>query len=204
MKKTSTYILGEKEEVLCLVNEGKNTKYKRNKNGDYIVFSKESVVDRISTLINKKMITKGEKIDNKQDKYISYVFNYTVEKEDKKEKHVYRIKVDKDHIEENKVYINRLNALVKGTTAIRTVNHIGFAILLTGGFILVGSGVYALFFAEDDSYEPPKNRFEQFEDNTFTHQDFIDKMHEQGITDEEMQSWGMEIEEQEETKPFHQ
>ena len=136
MKKTSTYIFNETEEVHCEVSRGKSKKSKKYNNGDYIIYNKDDVVDTIAHYINRKIITKGQKVINSPQGYISYTFNYFVEKNDERESFVYRVRIDDDTLDQNKRYITRLDALVKGATAIRTVNNIkkivaGFA--LTAG-----------------------------------------------------------------------
>ena len=138
MKKTSTYIFNETKEVLCEESRGKSKKYKMYNNRDYIIYNKDDVVDTIAHYINTNRITKGQKVINTPQGYISYTFNYFVEKNDERESFVYRVKIKDDTLEQNKRYITRLDALVKGATAIRTVNNVkkvltGFA--LTAGTI---------------------------------------------------------------------
>ncbi len=206
MRIIDTYVFKENDIVNCMRNVGLNTKYKRRDNGELREYTKENVVDTILKLVEKKRITKGKKIENKKSNYTTYVFNYTVSKEDTNEKHAYKIKIPNNHLEENKKYVDRLNLAVTSSIAIRTVNYIKTAAIGTtfAAGLIVGGIYYLTKPIEKTPPEPPRSMFDSF-DNTLTHQEFIDRMRENGITDEEMKSWGVELEEeQEETKPFHQ
>ena len=177
MKRTSTYIFNETEDVISYVQKGKQRIYKTKPGGDYIIYDKDKVVDTIAHYINTNRITKGEKVINSPQGYISYTFNYFVEKNDKKEKYIYRVKIKDDALEQNKKYMTRLDALVKGATAIRTVNNIK---KIVAGFALT-AGALAATWAWATHEEPTPTG--SSDPVTGTLMSYDERMQKLGLTD---------------------
>ena len=150
MRIIDTYVFKENEEVGCIRNIGLDTTYKRKNDGQLRVYTKESVVDTILKLVEKKKITKGKKIENKPANCTTYVFNYTVSKEDTNEKHSYKIQVPNKYIEENKKYVTRLDAAVTASIAIKAVNYIKVAAIGTAITLGMLQGTYYIFAQQKD------------------------------------------------------
>ena len=121
IKETSTYVIRRPDEpAYRALRYGK---LERDGQGLLVAYSKDDVVDVVSNLINNKELLKGDKIEKKDDKYVVYRFVYGEEtKSGKKVKYAHRVKVSKAYYEDNKLYTDRLEALVKASHAIKTVN----------------------------------------------------------------------------------
>lgn len=132
---TNTYIIRKSDEPAY--KEASQGKLEKDENGNLIAYSKDDVVDIISSLINSKELKKGDKIDKEKSKYIIFRFVYQKEtKTGKIVKFAHRIKVSKEYYEDNYPYNERLEALVKSSHAIKTVNTakiiaLGLAVTLT-------------------------------------------------------------------------
>lgn len=121
IKETNTYVIRRPDEpAYRALSYGK---LERDGQGLLVPYSKDDVVDVVSDLINNKELLKGDRIDKKDGKYAIYRFVYGVEMPSgKKIKYAHRVKVSKAYYEDNKPYTDRLEALVKSSHAIKTVN----------------------------------------------------------------------------------
>ena len=186
--KTDTYIFSGDG-----VHHRNNKGIETDSRGNLVVYDKESTVDVIFTRINKNQITKGIKVDNTKDKYISYLFNYKISRNGEEEKRLYRIKINKKDLEANEKYVNRLDALVSSVQTVRKYNRvkaIGFYALTTT--MLAGAMVYAL--AQPALEKNEETQIETSVGEIKTYEDFLNDMQKQGITQEEIDSWNMEEE----------
>ncbi len=123
IKETTTYVIRRPEEpAYRALSYGK---LERDGQGLLVPYSKDDVVDVVSDLINNEELLKGSKIDKKDSKYIIYRFVYGVKTPSGKTvKYVHRVKVSKAYCDDNKTHIDRLEALVKSSYAIKTVNTV--------------------------------------------------------------------------------
>lgn len=133
--KTDTYVIRRFDEPAYQVFG--HGRFERDSEGKLVPYSKDDVVDVVSHLINNKELKKGDKITRDSDNYITYRFVYKKEKQDGSvTKYAYRVRVSKAYIDDNETYVNRLDALVKASHAIKKVNKakmiaIGLATTLT-------------------------------------------------------------------------
>ncbi len=143
IKETDTYVIKRPDEPAYRVLD--HGKFEKDRNESLVTYSKDDVVDVVSNLINSNQLTKGHKIDKKSSIYVIYRFVYEEETMSGKTiKYAYRVKVSKAYYEDNKPYTDRLEALVKSSHAIRTVNKvkmlaIGVAttLVMSGAMVLI-------------------------------------------------------------------
>ncbi len=157
IKETNTYVIRRPDEpAYRSLSYGK---YERDGRGSLVSYSKDDVVDVISNLINTQELLKGDKIDKKDSKYVIYRFVYSQETmSGKTVKYAHRVKVSKAYYDDNKPYTDRLEALVKASHAIKTVNTakvIACGVACT--LMLTGFTMLALDAAEKEA----KNQAEQ-------------------------------------------
>jgi len=121
IKETNTYVIRRPDEpAYRSLSYGK---LERDGQGLLVSYSKDDVIDVVSDLINNKELLKGDRVEKKDGKYIIYRFVYGKETSSGKFiKYAHRIKVSKVYYEDNKPYTDRLEALVKASHAIKTVN----------------------------------------------------------------------------------
>lgn len=147
-KKTDTYLFKSYNAPAYKIES--DGKLERDEDGYAVGYDKESIMEIVQDLIDKRTISKGEKYETKQGKYDIYRFVYKVEdKEGKETKYALRVKVSNAYEEDNIMYKKQLDNFVEKAYKIRKVNIAKMILAGTAMTLMIGAATYGFAVAAE-------------------------------------------------------